>query len=155
MGGTSTILTSACGASAAMPSTTEAVSSGSRAVSRPPPRTTGVFSPVSPSRRIATSAIVQISVACCRTRSRATWSPSDAAASSTGASPRVSCTVSLPWWMAMATSATSGNPKRACTVSRSKVSGPRPSSARMAHHNAARPRPKPPPQSPVMLPRAR
>src|ERR1700757_227498 len=57
--------------------------------------------------------------------------------------------------MPIATSRTDGTPKCAATAPRSAVSGPRPSSARIAHHSAAWPSPCPPPQSPVVSPSAR
>src|SRR5499427_8091338 len=57
--------------------------------------------------------------------------------------------------MPIATSLTEGTPKCAATAPRSLVSGPRPSSARIAHHSAALPSPCPPPQSPVVSPSAR
>ena len=62
-------------------------SSGSRAVISPPPSTTWVGSAISPRRRIATTAMTQISSARRRTTPRATSSPFSATASSTGASP--------------------------------------------------------------------
>ena len=55
----------------------------------------------------------------------------------------------------MTTSSTLATPKCAGTACRSLVSGPRPSSARTAHHSASGPRSPPPPQSPLIRPSAR
>ncbi len=55
----------------------------------------------------------------------------------------------------MTTSSTRSTPKCAGTAVRSPVSGPRPSSARTAHHSASPPSWPPPPQSPLISPRAR
>src|ERR1019366_7932937 len=155
MGGISTTRTAAAGAAAASRSVIHPVSSGSRAVSRPPPSTTGVARPASPRRGLAVSVIARTSAACPLTRSRDPLSPASAAAKSAGVS---SCRLSaamVPWWMPIVTSATPATPKWPISASRNEVCGQRPSSARIAHHSPARPSPSPPPQSPLIPPRAR
>ena len=146
------------GAAAARRRSIAAVSSGWRAASRPPPRTTGIPSapgPVRPSRRMAVTAMAVTSSASRSSRSRAAVSPAEAVSKSTVVRPSNSALAMRPRWTPMATSRTVGRPKYAAVAGRSKVSGPRPSSARIAHHMTSWPRYQPPPQSPVSRPSAR
>ena len=146
------------GAAAARRRSIAAVSSGWRAASRPPPRTTGVPSapgPVRPSRRMVVTAIAVTSSASRSSRSRAAVSPAEAVSKRTVVRPSNSALAMRPRWMPMATSRTVGRPKYAAVAGRSAVSGPRPSSARIAHHMTSWPRYQPPPQSPVSRPSAR
>ena len=59
-----------------------------------------------------------------------------------------------PKCSASTASRTVGRPNAAATASRRDVSGPRPSSARIACQSAAAPMPEPPPQSPEISPSA-
>jgi hypothetical protein len=99
-------------------------------------------------------AMTEISSARRFTRDRAIGSPSSAARSSMGASPIRSSSPILPLWMPMVTCSTRSAAKKLFTYPVSAVSGPRPSSARTACHKVSMPRPRPPPQSPEIVPKA-
>ena len=104
---------------------------------------------------MAVTAIAVTSSASRSSRSRAAVSPAEAVSKSTVVRPSNSALAMRPRWMPMATSRTVGRPKYAAVAGRSAVSGPRPSSARIAHHMTSWPRYQPPPQSPVSRPSAR
>ena len=104
---------------------------------------------------MAVTAIRQISSACRVTRPVATSSPVAATANSTEISESRSASPSWPLWTAIATSVTEGSPKCAATAAARAVAGPRPSAARIECHMIDMLSPRPPPQSPVSVPRAR
>lgn len=101
----------ASGASSANRLVISAVSSGSRAVSTPPPSDTGTGCPNRSRRRIALTAIVHTSAACLRTRSSATASPAAATSNRTGTRPSSASQLIVPVWNPTAASCTLGVPK--------------------------------------------
>ena len=104
---------------------------------------------------MAVTAMAVTSSASRSSRSRAAVSPAEAVSKRTVVRPSNSALAMRPRWTPMATSRTVGRPKYAAVAGRSAVSGPRPSSARIAHHMTSWPRYQPPPQSPVSRPSAR
>ena len=87
-------------------------------------------------------------------RRAATASPASATANSSGVSSMQRSSGRAPRWTASISAAIDESPKCRGSAVRSAVSGPRPSSARAAHHIASCQRWPPPPQSPEMCPTA-
>ncbi len=103
---------------------------------------------------MAATASATTSSACRRTTAAAVASPSAATSNRTGVSSRHRASVIAPRCTAAISSAMVPRPKWRGSAVRRRVSGPRPSSARAAHHIASCQRCPPPPQSPEMWPTA-
>ena len=146
--------TCAAGTVRRIPSAMRPSKTASDASKTPPARTTSGSDRTRPSRRLIETAIVASSSARRSTMSRATPSPSAAAAKTTGARCRTSGSRIAPRSMALVTSMGRCRPKCAGTVRSRTVRGPRPSRARTAAPSPAIATSPPPPQSPEMAPNA-